>query len=231
MDVKIIAIVLVGIILFAFLVPVVPVTFDEPHEVQVPYTVQISYEVPVEVTKTRSVVDRNIPIGSVTFKAEDFSMPSAETATISWMSTEQVTFFGVIKKETWRNIQLAIAAELGAAIIPVLISGGVVAVGVPEAIAFLLPLTLNFLVADEYFRIDSTSDTEIKNLNSGPYKLAVISFGREGSLSVRITFDYQTIEMQTHYRNETRHRTEIQNKTVKKMVTIWSFVWKTYLPI
>jgi hypothetical protein len=52
--------------------------------------------------------------------------------------------------------------------------------------------------------------------------LAVISFGSSGTLNVKITYNYTAKEL------ETRYRTETQYGDATKLVTIWSYLTKSY---
>ena len=239
-NVAIILVIFILIGAFGVTVPIIPISYQEPYEVSVPYeaqeayTVQVPYTVEVEVTKTKTVVDHTFSLGSVTLKTEDFTMPSSQTATISWHSSKDVTMFGILQQETWDRLYWALVGELGLSIVLTLISGGALAPAVIASIPPIIVASMQSIASGDYYKVNDDSDVTTKNLNVDLYKLVVISFGSSGTLNAKITFNYETTETQTRYRTETRYRTvtkyrtetHYRTKTVK--VTLWELITDSY---
>ena len=199
-------IILVAFIVFIiiFAVPIIPISYQEPYEVQ------------VEVTKTNTVTEHAFTLGSVTLKSHDFIMPSSQTVNISWTSSKDVTMFGVMKGETYDSLKNALIMHLGLPIVLALLSGGLLT---PVLIASIPPIiiaTLQSIASTEYYKMNDSSDITTKNLDAGSYKLVVVSFGSSGTLNAKVTYDYKVMETQTRYR------------TIRKTITIWAYLTESY---
>jgi hypothetical protein len=388
----ILVIVLLGSGIFTFVIPVVPVSVEEPYQVQVPYDVQVPYTVNVEVTKTNILVDHSFSLGDATFKTLDFIMTSNQNVKIYWNSTNEVALFAVMKQSTYDSFYRALISKVGLPVVMTLTSGGC-----PDRLTILLivstlPDIMNAVASGDYYKLssdlymgllgvkrgelvviniaygvsawaeylpsmvaairqliwqgaklimwsshvdgdlsykklleevpefkklfygvdwaylgyytggeaavaqiatsiksvfprdaygtaldqfpityklntakdirmvisDDTGDwldyyirqwfipygipvgevgsavlglngeTTTKNLEANSYKLLVISFGPSGDLYAKLSYDYKTTEIETRYRTETRYKSETHFITIKKTVTIWSYLTKSF---
>lgn len=198
----ILSIFIIFVIIFA--VPIIPISYHEPYEVQ------------VEVTKTNTVTEHTFTLGSVTLTSYDFIMPSSQTVNISWTSSKDVTMFGVMKEETYNSLKNALIMNLGLPIVLALLSGGLLT---PVLIASIPPIiiaTLHSIASTEYYKMSDSSDITTKNLDADSYKLVVVSFGSSGTLNAKVTYDYKVMETQTKYR------------TIRKTITPWAYLMESY---
>lgn len=181
-----------------------------------PISIDIQYSEKKYVTKTQTVVSENIPLGAVTFKTIDFSLPRGQTTKIQWSSTKQVSLVAVMKQSTYDSFYRSIVLTLGAAGATAFITGGL---SIPSITSLLtrLPDLLKSLGTVDYFTLNSLSDSKTLNFFVGPYKVVVLSFGTSGSSMVTLTYDYQVPE------DVIKHRTETHYPS--KKITIWQWAF------
>jgi len=181
-----------------------------------PISVDIQYTEKKYVTKTQTVVSENIPLGVVTFKTIDFSIPRGQTTKIQWSSTKQVSLVAVMKQSTFDSFYRSIVLTLGTAGTTAFFSGGL---SIPLITSLLtrLPDLLKSLGSVDYYNLNSMSDSKTLNFIVGPYKVVVLSFGTSGSSMITLTYDYQVREDVIKHRIETHYPS--------KKITIWQWAF------
>ena len=223
---------------FAYTVPVVPITVQEPYETvetyevqepydvietyeeQEPYTVEVPYTVDVTVTKSQMVCDFYTSLGALTFKTEDFYLTTSKSCKIVWSSTEEVNLFAVLTDQAWNSFYTNLIIKLGLPAVLTLVSGGTLSPLTVGVMLTALPDVVNILSDENYYEMNSEGDYTTKHFNAGSYKIFVLKAGGSGSLNADITYDYETTETETRYRTETKYRTVTKTRTVTKYRTV-----------
>ena len=244
----ILAVILVGGGLFTFVVPVVPVSYQEafqvqvpyeeqvayteqvpytvevpynetvPYTEQVPYTVQVPYDELVTVTKTKSVFSRENRVLSNGFYVGEYNLASYETISIEWSSTKNLIFLSVMKTSTYNALYAALVLEFGATVIGALLTGGTIGVGVATALPAVLTTTAGIIM---------TSDDYYKiNSNYGSDVKSVPS-GSYKILIINVNANnVLNIEISYDYEItelQTKYREETEYRTETKFKTITKY--------
>lgn len=245
-----IGIVLIALFLgagFTYAVPVVPITYEESYQVQVPYeeqepytiqvpynvqvpytvqepytvtetyteqepyTVQVPYSVDVTVTKTHTIIERiNAVYDQIALYSTDFSLSSTKTLSFQWSSDKQVLAFLIVDKDTSSLVTAAVLAVIGL-------------VQQEAILGALASLAGNF----KYYAVQSNSDSTILTLSNGNYKIMMVIINPPVTLNLSLSYDYDTIETQTRYRDETEYRTVTKTRDVIKYRTVTKYRTET----
>lgn len=232
--------VLILLVVIFFYVPFIPKKVTEPYEdIEIyweleEYIEQVPYTIEVEITLTETVVEHLFELKSVTFKTFDFTLHKSETVTIDWHSSKEVTMFAIVKQSTWDNLWLALVTELGVSVVIAIWSGTSATPAIIASLPVVLTATMASIASGDYYVITSNGDITNKNMMSGQYKLAVMSFGESGILDSSVTYDYETTETQIRFRNETRYKNVTKTRPVtkyrevKKKITFWQSITGNY---
>ena len=94
--------------------------------------------------------------------------------------------------------------------------------------------TVSHVLTDEYYRINTNHDSSTKYLEEGDYSIFVFVVNNDNIISITLSYDYQTVELQTviedvleydtvtkfrdvtKYRTVTKYKTEVEYRTETK---------------
>jgi len=233
--------IIVLLVAFTFAVPIFAVTYQEAYDVEVPYevleeyTVQVPYTVEVTVVRTETVYSRQNRVLDSGIYTGEFSLTSSRIISISWSSTNNLIFVSVMKTSTWNKLYAALVIEFGLSVIATVLTGGALGPALAAALpTFLITTATTIMTSDDYYKINSQYDSALKSVPSEIYKVTVINSNQDNVINFSISYDYETKELQTQYREETRYRTvtnyrtETRYRTIELKVTLWELITGTY---
>ena len=220
--------------LFLFVFPIIPVSKQQPYETIVPFEVQgsLTLEVPytthipcnaeVNLTKTEDIIEIDQIFKKNSVYRINFTLYETRDLIISWNANKELTLYAIINPEF---------ADLYFQLISVVIKENP-----SNLIGLINQLAENF----SYYKINSKTDYIIQNFEAENYTILFAVTDAPLILSNRLSYEYVTTELQLKYREETRYinetmyitetryKTETHYREVKKTVTIWEFVTKSY---
>ncbi|TRO48529.1 hypothetical protein E2P65_02680, partial [Candidatus Bathyarchaeota archaeon] len=153
--------IVVGLVAFA---PVMPITVQETYEdIETyteleQYTVRVPKTVVSNTTFTESVVDHKFELGPVTFNYEPFFFYKEETATISWNSSKEVTFFAAMEEQRWDDLYFYLSLVFGEDTTKALLNGDYLPQETIDWIRVKMNETLSTLPRVDYYTLFSSGD-------------------------------------------------------------------------
>ncbi|MCW4035876.1 MAG: hypothetical protein NWE75_01665, partial [Candidatus Bathyarchaeota archaeon] len=177
----------------------------EPHEVQVPYQVNVSVIKSDPIYENDSVLEYN---GLTT---NDIELEEG-TISIEWSSAKQLEYFTFMGAERWDIIWSDFQWKYGVVLSIVLMTGGIL---FPLAVyyfdRFIENCTEWVATPEDYYQQNSIQGSAIRDIIGGKYKIVVFNTQSsenetKNNFHVLISSLYNTTELQTFLRNETMYR-------------------------
>ena len=75
------------------------------------------------------------------------------------------------------------------------------------------------MTSDDYYKINANYGSSVKTQPTDSYQLLMINVNTNNTLNIEISYDYETTELQTKYREEIEYRTETKFEDVTKYRT------------
>ena len=225
------------VVLLALFAPVLPLKVQETYEDIETYTEleQYTARVPKSVvsntTLTETVIDHTFELGPVTFIYEPFFFYKEETATISWNSSKEVTFFAAMEEQRWDELYYYyLSLVFGEETTKALLNGDDLPQETIDSIRVTMNETISTLPMVDYYTLFSSGDLSSIELEDADYSVIVMSFGEEGTLNVTISYEYMkpvteiVFVEETLYRNVTKTRPVTKTREVEKRVSLLRFL-------
>lgn len=195
----------------------VPYTEEIPYEVEVerwtiePHEVQVPYQVNVSVIKADPIYENNSVLEYNGLTTNDIELEEG-TISIEWSSAKQLEYFAFMGAERWDIIWSDFQWKYGVVLSIVLLTGGIL---FPLAVyyfdRFIENCTEWVATPEDYYQQNSIQGSAIRNIIGGKYKIVVFNTQSsenetKNNFHVLISSLYNTTELQTFLRNETRYR-------------------------
>ncbi len=224
------------LVVLALFAPVIPLTVQEPYEdIETyteleEYTAQVPYSVESNATILEVVIDHTFTLGPVTFAFVPFEFYEDETATVSWSSSKEITFFTVMLEQHWDNLYFYLSLKLGLPTITAMLNGTDLPQETVDSISSIMNETLSSLPMEDYYAVSSSGEISSMDLMNADYNLIVMSFGEAGTLKATLTYEFEkpvteiVFREETMTRNVTKTRPIMKTREVDKRVTLLQFL-------